>query len=120
MSRRPALTLDSPLRAPQDASEATAPSPSSPSAEQNEPPQVAVGEWREWGARTSTRTYRHPVELIDELEHRAERLGASVSTIATAAITGLLDLTDEELTAAVERAERAISRGKRKARARAR
>ena len=69
------------------------------------------GPWREWSSFDRTVSYRLPAELVDELAERlwSLRIQATGVTVA-AALTQLLDLSDDELRALVDRADAAKPR----------
>jgi hypothetical protein len=72
--------------------------------------------WREWGRGSRTATYRLPEDLLSELDARARALDLPLGMTVAAAVLGLLDGTDDEVVAAVERAEDARLHASRRAR----
>ena len=71
-------------------------------------------EWRDWSPATGATSYRLPPELLAELAARSYAAGVPQGQIVLAAITTLLDQSDEQVIELCDRAARALRTGRRK------
>ncbi len=94
--KRPAVA--SPVAAMPD------PKPSAPARTATEPD---PGAWAWASGIDVPKTHRYPLELMDRLDERTKALDLPVGLTVAAALATLLDLADEELVSAVERAQSA-------------
>jgi hypothetical protein len=78
--------------------------------------QQPAGVWRSWSGGTRVASYRLPDELLGELASRSAELQLQVGLIVTAAITRLLDESDDVIASLVDRADDARIQGRRAAR----
>lgn len=65
------------------------------------------GSWAWVSGIDVPKTHRYPLELVDRLDERTKTLDLPVGLTVAAALATFLDLSDEELVAAVERAQTA-------------
>lgn len=65
------------------------------------------GSWTWTSGIDVPKTHRYPLELMDRLDDRTKALDLPVGLTVAAALATFLDLTDEDLVAAVERAQTA-------------
>jgi hypothetical protein len=133
--RKTGLTIDDPLapaerpepaaspRTPVVAKKTSAADPPSPRRrplrmEESQPAPARGGAWRSWSGPTRVASYRLPDELLAELAARSADLQLQVGLLVTAAITHLLDETDDAISGLVDRADDARIQGRRAARRR--
>jgi hypothetical protein len=73
-------------------------------------------QWRDWTAETAMKSFRLPVKLLSELAGRSDATGVPVGHLVTGYLTAGLDASDAEAIAWADRAQRALTAGKRNAR----